>query len=179
MQEIRWRGSSCRYFHATGKRYKLFWMGSEARTEGVGIFVAEKWVDSVVSVERHSERIMVLKMVLGDCLLNVFTVYAPHSGKPDEVKECFWNEVFHLVSCIPQNEMVVFAGGMNGHVGSSNVGYDGTHGGFGYGSRNADGSGILEFADGLNLVICNTLFSVYETGSQVGSICSWSGEKYS
>jgi len=30
-------------------------MGSEAKTEGVGIFVAEKWVDSVVSVERHSE----------------------------------------------------------------------------------------------------------------------------
>ena len=54
MQEIRWRGSSCRYFAATGKRYKLFWMGSEAKTEGVGIFVAEKWVDSVVSVERHS-----------------------------------------------------------------------------------------------------------------------------
>ena len=96
-------------------------MGSEAKTEGVGIFVAEKWVDSVVSVERHSERILVLKMVLGDCLLNVFTVYAPHSGKPDEVKECFWNEVFHLVSCIPQNEMVVFAGDMNGHVGSSNA----------------------------------------------------------
>ena len=51
VQEIRWRGSSCRYFGATGKRYKLFWMGSEAKTEGVGIFVAEKWVDSVVSVE--------------------------------------------------------------------------------------------------------------------------------
>ena len=31
-------------------------------------------------------------------------------------------EVFHLVSCIPQNEMVVFAGDMNGHIGSSNVG---------------------------------------------------------
>ena len=73
---------------------------------GVGIFVAEKWVDSVVSVERHSERILVLKMV-GDRLLNVFTVYAPHSGKPDEEKECFWNEVFHLVSFIPQNEIVV------------------------------------------------------------------------
>ena len=71
----------------------------------------------------------------------------------DEEKECFWNEVFHLVSCIHQNEIVVFAGDMNGHVGSSNVGYDGTHGGFGCGSRNADGSRILEFADGLNLVI--------------------------
>jgi len=56
-----------------------------------------------------------------------------------------------LVSCIPQNEMVVFAGDMNGHVGSSNAGYEGTHGGFGYSSRNTDGSRILEFADGLNL----------------------------
>ena len=52
---------------------------------------------------------------------------------------------------------------MNGHVGSSNVGYDGTHGGFGYGARNADGSRILEFADGLNLVICNTLFMKQES----------------
>ena len=42
---------------------------------------------------RHSERVLVLKMVLGDCLLNVFTVYAPHSGKPDEEKESFWDDV--------------------------------------------------------------------------------------
>jgi len=66
-------------------------MGSKAKTDGVEIFVAEKWVDSVVSVERHSERVLVLKMVLGDCLLNVLMVYAPHSGKPDEEKERFWN----------------------------------------------------------------------------------------
>ena len=79
-------------------------------------------------------------MVLGDCLLNVFSVYAPHSGKPDEEKESFWDDVFHLVSCIPQNEMVVFAGDMNGHIGSSNVGYDGKQGGFGYGSKNTDTS---------------------------------------
>ena len=69
--------------------------------------------------------------------------------------------------------MVVFAGDMNGHVGSSNAGYEGTHGGFGYGSRNADVSRILEFADGLNLV------TVYETGSQVGNIYSRPGEKHS
>jgi len=106
-------------------------MGSKAKSDGVGIFVPEKWVDSVVSVERHSERIFILKTVLGDCLLNAFTVYAPHSGKPDDEKERFRNKVFNLVSCIPQKNMVVFGGDMNGHIGSSNVGYDGTHGGFG------------------------------------------------
>jgi len=74
VQETRWRGSGCRLFGAIGKRYKLFWMGSKAKTDGVGIYVAEKWVDSVVSVERHSERVLVLKIVSGDSLLNVFTV---------------------------------------------------------------------------------------------------------
>jgi len=42
---------------------------------------------------------------------------------------------------------------MNGHVRSDNAGYKGTHGGYGFGAKNADGSKILEFA-----VICNTLF---------------------
>jgi len=102
-------------------------------------------------------------MVLDNGLLNVLTAYAPHSGKSEEEKESLWNEVFHLVSCIPQNEMVVLAGDLNGHVGSSNVGYDGTHNGFGYGDRNADGTRILEFADGLNLVVCNTLFVKQES----------------
>ena len=33
---------SCRFFGAIGKRYKLFWMGGKAKTDGVGIFLAEK-----------------------------------------------------------------------------------------------------------------------------------------
>jgi len=94
VQETRWRGSGCRFFGAIGKRCKLLWMGSKAKTDGEGIFVAEKWVDNVVSVERHSERVLVVKMVLRDCLLNVFMVYAPHSGKPDDEKERFWHKVF-------------------------------------------------------------------------------------
>jgi len=40
---------------------------------------------------------------------------------------------------------------------------DGTHGGFGNGDRNADGSRMLEFADGLNLIICSTLFMKQES----------------
>jgi len=63
---------------------------------------------------------------------------------PRNEKENFRNELFHLVSCVPQNEMAVLAGDMNGHVGSNCVGYDGTHGGYGFGDRDADGSRILD-----------------------------------
>ena len=100
----------------------MFWTGGEERSDRVGIFVAERWVDNVVSVKRHSKKVQIFKMVLDNDSLNVLTVYAPHSGKLEEEKERIWNEVFHLMSCIPQNEMVVFADDMNGHVGSSNVG---------------------------------------------------------
>jgi len=62
-------------------------MGGEERLDGVGIFVADKWVDRVVSVERHSKRLLILKMVLDNGLLNVLTVYAPHSGKPEEKRQ--------------------------------------------------------------------------------------------
>jgi len=54
-------------------------MGGKDRSDGVGMFVAQKWVDSVVKVERRSESVLMLKMVLDNGLLNVLTVYAPHS----------------------------------------------------------------------------------------------------
>jgi len=76
-------------------------MGGKDRSDGVGMFVAEKWVDRMAKAKKHSERVLKLKMVLDNSLLNVLTVYAPHLGKPEEEKENFWNELFHLMSCIP------------------------------------------------------------------------------
>jgi len=64
-------------------------MGGEERSDGIGIFVAEKSVDSVVSFERHSKRVLILRMVLDNGLLNVLMVYAPHSGKLEEEKRVF------------------------------------------------------------------------------------------
>jgi len=71
IQETRWKGSGCKFYGAKGQRYKLFWMGGEERSDGVGIFVAEKWVDSVVNIERHSKRVLILRMVLDNGLLNI------------------------------------------------------------------------------------------------------------
>ena len=54
----------------------------------------------MVSVERCSERVMIVKLIIDNGLLDVLTVYAPHTGKSEEEKK-FWNELFDLVSCIP------------------------------------------------------------------------------
>ena len=68
------------------------------------------------------------------------------------------------MSSIPQSEMVVLAGDMNGHVGSNNVGCDGTHCSYRYGVRTADGSMILEFADRLPGKPSHLQYIVHEAG---------------
>ena len=57
-QEMRWRGESVRMLGANGRRYKFFWQGCNKGTAGVGVFIAERWIDSVVNVVRVNERIM-------------------------------------------------------------------------------------------------------------------------
>jgi len=52
VRHIIWRGSGCRLFGAKGKRYKLFWMESKERLNSIGIFIADKWVNSVVKCRK-------------------------------------------------------------------------------------------------------------------------------
>jgi hypothetical protein len=63
-----------------------------------------------------------------------------------------------LVSSVPISEKLFIGGELNGHVGSTRVGFDWVHGGFEYGSRNKKGEGILNFALAYDLIIANTLF---------------------
>jgi len=51
IQDTRWKGSGCKFCGAKSQRFKLFWMGGEERLDRVEIFVAEKWVDSVVTIK--------------------------------------------------------------------------------------------------------------------------------
>jgi hypothetical protein len=63
-----------------------------------------------------------------------------------------------LVSSVPVSEKLFIGGDLNGNVDSTRVGFNGVHEGFGYGSRNQEGEGILNFALAYDLIITNTLF---------------------
>ncbi|XP_066950719.1 craniofacial development protein 2-like [Macrobrachium rosenbergii] len=47
---------------------------------------------------------------------------------------------------------------MNAHVGESSDGFEGIHGGRGFGRRNQEGERLLELAEAMNLVVLNTQF---------------------
>ncbi|PWZ22060.1 Craniofacial development protein 2 [Zea mays] len=63
-----------------------------------------------------------------------------------------------MVRAVPTNEKLFIGGDLNGHVGSTNAGYELAHGSFGYGSSNQEGEDILDFVVVYNLVIANTFF---------------------
>jgi hypothetical protein len=59
---------------------------------------------------------------------------------------------------VPVSEKLFIGENLNRHVGSTRVGFDGVHGGFGYRSRNQGKEGILNFVLAYDLIVANTLF---------------------
>ena len=58
VQETRWRGASARILTGKEHSYKFFWVGNSEGVGGVGILLAEKWVDKVIEVVRVCDRII-------------------------------------------------------------------------------------------------------------------------
>ena len=153
-QETRWKGESARMFDAIGRRYTIFWQDCNKGTAGVGVFIAERWIDSVVDVVRVNEWIMYVKLVIGKQIVNSFSTYAPQVGLSAEENDDFWDSFIIALSGIPKQERIFIGSDMNGHVGKDADGY----GGVGFGTINAEGERILEFSDAAGMVMCNTFF---------------------
>ena len=56
------------------------------------------------------------------------------------------------------NELVVGLGDSKGHVGKCAEGFEGIHGGYGMGKRNAEGRMLLDFCDQKELCVANSWF---------------------
>jgi len=158
LQETRWKGSGAKTFVVAGKSYKLFWSGGEDRTAGVGVLVAETWVENVLEVRRCCAGIMLVRIMVGKQVVNLLSVYAPQAGRTMVEKEVFWIEVGKAVDSCSDRDCLFLCGDMNGHVGMEANGFEGVHGGNGYGARNIEGEMLLEFAEAKELVILNTAF---------------------
>lgn len=167
LQETRWKGEGVRQLGS----YKFFWKGCRQGLAGVGILVSDKWTEKVLEVKRISERIMLLRVIVGKSVINIVSVYAPQSGLAMEEKEEFYISLGRVLSLVDVKERLIICGDMNGHVGAETDGFEGVHGGHGFGSRNVEGEMLLEFTDAMDLVVANTWFKksdgkliTYESG---------------
>uniref|UniRef100_A0A1S3ZSB0 Craniofacial development protein 2-like n=1 Tax=Nicotiana tabacum TaxID=4097 RepID=A0A1S3ZSB0_TOBAC len=101
---------------------------------------------------------MTIKLVVGECTLNVVSTYAPQVGLDEEIKRHFWEGLDDIVHSIPPSEWLFIGGDFNGHIGLSAGGYTEVHSGFGFGEQNGGGTSLLNFAKAFDLVIANSSF---------------------
>jgi hypothetical protein len=156
VQETKWKGQKVKEVEDTG--FKLWYTGNTSTKNGVGIVLDKSLKDGVVDIKRQGDKIILVKLLLGDLIFNVISGYTPQIDLNESVKMQFWEEFDALVSSVPISEKLFIGGDLNGHVGSTKVGFDGVHGGFGYGSRNQEGEGILNFVLAYDLIVANALF---------------------
>ncbi|XP_070020671.1 uncharacterized protein [Nicotiana sylvestris] len=101
---------------------------------------------------------MTIKLVVGECTLNVVSAYALQVGLDEEIKRRFWEGLDDIVRSIPPTERLIIGEDFNGHIGSSVGCYTEVHGGFGFGERNRGGISLLDFSKAFDLVIANSSF---------------------
>ncbi|GJS28813.1 retrovirus-related pol polyprotein LINE-1, partial [Tanacetum coccineum] len=141
--ETKWKRSRAR----EGNGYKLWYSGSGMARNGMGVMVAGRLKDDVVRVTRRSDRIMAISVVIDGEAVNVISAYAPQVGLSDAEKKRFWDALDELVRECLADERLIIRGDLNGHIGAATDGYEGVHGGFGFGDRNEEGRGLKECRD--------------------------------
>jgi len=104
LQGTKWVGSKAKELENTG--YKIYYTGLDRRRNGVGIVVDKDLKDDVVTVSRKGDRIILVKLVLGDIIINIISVYDLQVGLDEHIKTQFWESMDELMRGIPQGEQV-------------------------------------------------------------------------
>ena len=158
LQEVRYKSGGCRVFGSSNEKYKLWYSGNSDGEHGVGIMVRDDLADDVIEVERSDNRMMKIKMVLGRKLVQIFSIYAPQSGRSVQEKEQFWEKLEDQIGRVPQTEGIIIGGDVNAHVGRERNGFEEIMGRYGFGDRNEEGLRVLEVCKNHELKIFNTFF---------------------
>ena len=94
LQKTGWKGEGARKLG----EYKFFWMGCSKRIHGVGLLVADRWIEKVLEVRCVSERLMVVRVIVGRTVLNLISAYASQAGRHMLEKEEFYTLLGKIVS---------------------------------------------------------------------------------
>jgi hypothetical protein len=119
--------------------FKLWYKGMTTNKNGIGILIYNSLKSGVVDVKRCGDRIILVKMVFGELVLNVISAYGPQVGHNENTMRKFQEGLEDLVRSVPSGEKLFIGGELNGHMGTSNKSFVGVHGDFGYGIRNQEG----------------------------------------
>ena len=120
-------------------------------------------VEKVFDANRVSDRILLFKLLVGETIIAVVSLYAPQSGLDQSTKDAFYDDLQCVMSKVKDQEFLIPCGDWNGHIGQMAEGFEGIHGGKAYGERNMEGERLLEFASSFDLVITKSFFCKHKS----------------
>ena len=82
-------------------------------------------MDAIFDVKCVSDRIMLIKLVVGKSIVTVLLVYAPQAGLYDSVKDLFYENLQWTLTKISASEILFVCGDFSGHIGKNAGGYEG------------------------------------------------------
>ena len=101
---------------------------------------------------------MTLKLEVKGFILNILSAYAPQVNNSMEEKNDFWEDLNGLIKSVSKEERIVLCADLNGHVAKGNIGDEEIMGKYGAGTRNKEGSMVVNFGKKMDLAIVNTYF---------------------
>ena len=105
-----------------------------------------------------SNRLMAMKLEVNGSILNIVSAYAPQVNNSLEEKNDFWEDLDGLIESVSNEERIVLVADFNGHVGEGNTRDEKIMGRYGAGTKNKEGSMVLDFGKRMDLAIVNTYF---------------------
>jgi hypothetical protein len=118
---------------------KLWYTGNTSTKNDVDIVLDKSLKDGVVDIKRKRDMIILVKLLIGDLVFNIISAYAPQIGLNESVKMSFCEELDALISSVSISKKLFIGGDLNGHLGSTRVGFDGVMGVSGMGVRTKKG----------------------------------------
>ena len=73
-------------------------------------------------------------------------------------KKDFWQDLHELIEIVSKQESLVLGADLNGHVGKGSTGDEEIMGWYGAGTRNKEGSMVVDFAKSCQFGACQHLF---------------------
>ncbi|XP_028065681.1 uncharacterized protein LOC114268682 [Camellia sinensis] len=101
VQETKWMGEKVREIENTD--FKLYYSGKDKQMNRVGIIVAKDLVENIVVVIRKGDRIILVKLVVGENIVNVISAYVPQEGLEMIRLRDFWDQIDDVLQEIPGN----------------------------------------------------------------------------
>jgi exonuclease III len=87
VQETKWKEQKAKEVEDTS--FKLWYIGNTSTKNGVGIMLDKSLKDEVVDIKRQEDRIIFVKLLVGDLIFNIISAYVSQIGLNESVKMWF------------------------------------------------------------------------------------------